>query len=215
MKPVIFMKQVILLIAAAGLSTFMALPASAQTAAGTPPLTPNVTTQLPQSLKLPGSAQPGTLTAQRASYKSGQDVRMTFKVVNASGKAVTYNFGSGQRFDTTATSAAGTQVWDWAAGKLFSQNLSSLSVAPGKALVYSAAWNGRDASGHPVPPGAYTLSAHLTSDNQPAIAGGVIVNTDPDPTNMGIPTRTPADSGAIRQVAPASQVSAKTIIIIK
>lgn len=208
------MKPVFLLIASATLSA-AALPAFAQTSAGTPPLSANRIPPISQVLKLPGSAQPGTLTTQKASYKSGQAVRMTFKVVNKSGKAVTYNFGSGQRFDVTATNAAGTQVWDWASGKLFSQNLSSLLVAPGKALSYSAVWNGRGTSGHPLPPGVYTLSAHLTSDNRPAITGGVVVNTDPDPDNMGIPTRTPAGSGAIRQVAPAPQVSAKTTITIK
>lgn len=208
------MKPAIPFIVAAGLSAAAALPALAQTGAGTPPLT-NRIPPISQALKLPASAQPGTLTTQRASYKSGQAVRMTFKVVNTSNKAVTYNFGSGQRFDVTATNAAGTPLWDWASGKLFSQNLSSLPVAPGKALSYNAVWNGRDASGHPLPPGVYTLSAHLVSDNRPAITGGVIVNTDPDPINMGIPTRTPAGSGAIRQVAPTPQVSAKTTITIK
>ena len=140
---------------------------------------------------------------------------MTFTVVNTSGKPVTYNFSTGQRFDVTATNAAGTAVWNWAAGRRFSQNLASLSLPPGKSFVYRAVWNGRDLSGHPVPPGAYTLSAHLTSDNRPAITGGVIVNTDPDPTNLGVSTRTPAEAGTIRQVDPAAQVSAKTTLIIK
>ena len=209
------MRPIISFFAVAGLSAAAVLPGFAQTGAGTPPLNPNSIPQVSQTLKLPGSAQPGTLTTQQSIYRAGQAVRMTFRVVNTSNKAVTYNFGSGQRFDVTATNAAGTLVWDWATGKLFSQNLSSLPLAPGKALAYSTVWNGRDLAGHPVPPGVYTLSAHLTSDNQPAITGGVVVNTDPDPTNMGIPTRTPADSGAIRQVAPAAQVSAKAAVTIK
>ncbi len=208
------MKPLFLLLTAA-LFAAPLLPASAQNDAGTPPLSPNMTTPLPQVLKLPGSTQPGTLTTQKSQYKPGQPVRMTLRVVNTSGKSVIYNFGSGQRFDIAAANAAGTQVWDWASGKLFTQNLSSLSVAPGKALVYNMVWNGRDASGHPVPPGVYTLSAHLTSDNQATITGGVIVNTDPDPNNLGVATRTPAESGTIRQVAPAAQVSAKTTITIK
>ena len=208
------MKPVFLFLSA-GLVAASALPAFAQTGAGTPPLNPNAIPQIPQTLKLTSPAEPATLTAPKAVYRSGQAVRMTFRIVNMSSKSVTYNFGSGQRFDITATNAAGTQVWDWSQGKLFTQNLSFLSVAPGKALTYNAVWNGRGASGHPLPPGVYTLSAHLVSDNQPAITGGVVVNTDPDPTNMGIPTRTPAESGSIRQVAPAPQVSAKTTVTIK
>jgi hypothetical protein len=208
------MKPVLLL--AAGLLSASALPALAQTGAGTPPLNPNAIPQISQTLKLPGSAQPGTLTTSRGAYKSGQPVRMTFKVINTSGKRVTYNFGSGQRYDITATNAAGTQVWSWSHGKLFTQNLASVSIAPGKALVYHAVWNGYDSHRRgPVAPGVYTLNAHLTSNNQPAITGGVIVNTDPDPDNMGVATRTPAESGTIRQVAPAAQVSAKTTITIK
>ena len=190
-------------------------PALAQTGAGTPSLSPNTIPPISQALKLPASAQPGTLTTSKAAYNSGQAVRITFRVVNTSGKTVEYSFGSGQRYDITASNSDGKQIWDWATGKLFSQNLSTVSVAPGKALTYQAAWNGRDASNHPLPPGTYTLNAHLTSDNRPGITGGVVVNTDPDPTNMGVPTRTPAEAGTIRQVLPAPQVSAKTTVMIK
>lgn len=208
------MKPVFLLPAAV-LFAFSALPVPAQSGAGTPPINPNNSGLLPNALKVTPPAQPGTLTVSASQIKSGQPVRMTFQVVNTSGKPVTYNFSTGQRFDVTAANAAGTVVWDWAAPKRFSQNLASLSLPPGKSLTYRAVWNGRDLSGHPVPPGAYTLSAHLTSDNRPAITGGVIVNTDPDPTNMGEATRTPADSGAIRQVDPAAQVSAKATVVVR
>ena len=207
------MKPVPLLLSA--LLTALALPAAAQNSAGTPPLTPNMAVPLPQALKLPGSSQPGTLTTNQSQYKSGQPVRIAFRVVNTSGKPVTYNFGTGQRYDITVSNAGGTQIWSWSHGRLFSQNLSVIHLNPGKPLVYTAVWNGRDLSGRPVAPGTYTLEAHLTSNNRPAITGGVIVNTDPDPTNMGQPTRTPAESGSIRQVAPAAQVSAKTTVIIR
>lgn len=203
------------LLTAAALLALGALPVLAQTDAGTPPINPNNNGSLPDALKVTPSAQPGTLTLSKPQVKSGQPVRLTFQVVNTSGKPVTYNFSTGQRFSITATNTAGMVVWNWAANKRFSQNLSSLSLPPGKSFVYHAAWNGRDLSGHPVPPGAYVLQAHLTSDNRPAITGGVVVNTDPDPTNMGESTRTPADSGAIRQVDPAAQVSAKATVIVK
>jgi hypothetical protein len=152
--------------AAAALLLLISLPAFAQTDAGTPPINPNNNGSLPDTLKVTPAAQPGTLTLSGSRIKSGRPVRMTFSVVNTSGKPVTYNFSTGQRFDVTATNAAGTAVWNWAASKRFSQNLASLSLPPGKSLVYRAVWNGRDLSGHPVPPGVYTLSAHLTSDNR-------------------------------------------------
>lgn len=208
------MKPAFYLVSAA-LLTLGALPAFAQTDAGTPQINPNTNGSLPGALKVTPSAQPGTLTAGKSSYKSGEKVKMTFRVTNTSGKSVTYNFSTGQRFDIAATRGKGLTVWNWAHNKLFTQNLASLSLLPGKSFVYTAAWNGRDLAGHPAAPGVYTLQAHLTSDNRPAITGGVVVNTDSDPTNMGHSTRTPADSGAIRQVAPAPQVSAKTTVTIK
>lgn len=201
--------------AVAAFLAFSALPALAQSGAGTPSMNPNNSGLLPNALKVTPSAQPGTLTVSKSQIKPGQSVRMAFTVVNTSGHSVTYNFSTGQRFNITATNAAGTAVWNWAAGRRFSPNLASLSLPPGKSFVYRAAWNGRDLSGRPVPPGAYTLSAHLTSDNRPAITGGVVVNTDPDPTNMGTATRTPAEAGTIRQIAPAAQVSAKATVVVK
>ena len=212
MKPAILLLPLSL---SGALFSALAVPASAQTDAGTPPLTPNMTMPLPQVLKLPAGAQPAVLTTSQSQYKSGQPVRITFRVQNTSNKPVTYDFGTGQRYDITLSNPAGTQVWSWAHGKLFSQNLSVIHLAPNQSLVYRAVCNGRDLSGHPLAPGTYTLNAHLTSDNPPAITGGVIVNTDPDPTNMGQPTRTPAESGAVRQVDPAPQVSAKTMVVIK
>lgn len=202
------------LLIAAAILAFGTLPATAQTDAGTPPV-PNANAPLPDSLKVTPPAQPGTLTLSKPQIKPGQPVRMIFSVVNTSGKPVTYNFPTGQRFDIIATNAAGTAVWNWAATKRFSRNLASLSLPPGKSFVYRAVWNGRAQSGHLVPPGPYTLQAHLTSNNRPSVTGGVIVNTDPDPTNMGEPTRTPAEAGTIRQVAAAAQVSAKATVIIK
>ena len=210
MKPVFFLTAALL-----APLLICAPPVPAQTGAGTPPLSPNTIPPITQDLKLQKSAQPGTLILNKAAYNSGQPVRITFRVTNTSGKTVTYNFGSGQRYDITASNSDGKQVWEWAAGKLFSQNLSTVSVAPGKALTYQAVWNGRDSSSRPLSPGTYTLEAHLTSNNRPAVTGGVVVNTDPDPTNMGLPTRTPAEAGTIRQVLPAPQVSAKTTVVIK
>jgi hypothetical protein len=41
-----------------------------------------------------------------------------------------------------------------------------------------------------------------------------LVNPDPDPTNMGVTTNTPADTGAVRQVDVTSPVSASKQIAI-
>ena len=207
------MKPSVLIFAALGVST----AAFAQGGAGTPPLTLNSNTNapLPQILKLPGGALPGTLTTNKLAYKRGQSVRLTFRVTNSGKKPITYNFSTGQKYDVVVTDADKTEVWDWAKGQMFTQNLSSVTLKPGKSLVYAIVWNGADQAGRNVKPGVYTLTARLTSDNHPAVTGGVVVNNDRDPNNMGTPTQTPADTGAVRQVDTAPPVSAQTTITIK
>ena len=195
----------------------LALPAFAQGSAGTPPLTLNSNTNapLPQALKLPGGALPGTLRADKSRYKRGRPVRLTFRVQNTSSKAVSYNFSTGQKYDVVVTDAAGAEVWDWAKGQVFTQNLSSVSLKPGKSLTYSVVWNGADQAGRNVKPGVYTLTAHLTSDTHPAVTGGFVVNNDRDPNNVGTPTQTPADTGAVRQIDTAPPVTARTTVLIQ
>lgn len=196
------MKLSFLIFAALGLSA----PAFAQGGAGTPPL--------PQILKLPGGALPGTLTTNKQRYKRGQPVHLTFRIVNTSKKPVTYNFSTGQKYDVSVTDAANVTVWDWAKGQMFTQNLSNITLKPGKFLAYSIVWNGADQAGRNVKPGIYTLTAKLTSHNHPAVTGGVMVNNDRDPNNMGTPTQTPADTGAVRQIDTAPPVSARKTIVI-
>ena len=209
MKPIIFLLS--------GLTALsLSQSAFAQGGAGTPPLTLNSNTNapLPQVLKLPGGTLPGTLRADKPRYKRGRPVHLTFRIQNTSGKAVSYNFSTGQKYDVTVTDAAGAEVWDWAKGRLFTQNLSSVSLKPGKSLIYSVVWNGADQTGRNVKPGTYSLTARLISDTRLAVTGGVVVNNDRDPNNMGTPTQTPADTGAVRQIDTAPPVSARTTVVI-
>ncbi len=105
-------------------------------------------------------------------------------------------------------------IWKWSQGRKFSRLLTSFDIDPGKKKVITVTWNGRDAQGHPVPPGTYTLKATLTSNNPPAVTGGIIVNTSTDPNNMGLQQRSPVETGAVRQVDVTPQVTATTTVII-
>ena len=196
----------------------LAAPLLAQGDAGTPPLTPNSNTNapLPQALHLPGSdLVQGRLTTDKSRYRRGQPVHIRFSIVNSSKKDVTYNFPTSQKYDLTVKDAHGVAVWDWAEGQVFSQNLTAVTIHPGKTVVYTLLWNGTDQARRPVKSGAYTLSVRLTSQNYPAVTGGVVVNNDRDPNNMGVPTQTPADTGAVRQVNTTPPVSADATIVIR
>ncbi len=193
-----------------------ALPAGAQTGAGTPGPSNNSPQNAPIPLKIvqPTPDQAGTLTADRDAYAPGQPVHLTFTVSNGSKKPVVYNFASGQQVDFTVNDPKGGSVWDWAKGRVFTQAITRLPLAPGGRIAFHAVWNGRDASGHVAAPGPYTLNARLTSNNGPAITGSVVVNNDTDPNNMGMPTRTPAENGVVRQVDVLPPVTASKTIII-
>lgn len=189
----------------------MCAPLFAQTDAGTPAMTPSapLNRPIPQKLILPTSGdQTGTITTDKASYAPGQTVAITFTVTNPTKAAVNYNFPTGQKYDVTVLDTKGNMLWQWSRGQVFTQALSRVSLAPGQKLTFNTVWNGRDASGKPVPPGLYTINARLTSTSGTAITGGLLVNPDTDPNNMGMPTKTPADTGAIRQVDTTPPVTA-------
>jgi len=194
----------------------LSLPAFAQTGAGTPPLT-NPSAQnapIPLKLVLPTTDQSGALLLNTARPRPGQPIAVSFVVANKTNKPVVYNFPTGQKFDITANDAKGNLVWTWSKGQQFAQSISRLSIPAGGRVVFAAVWNGRTATGRPVPAGDYTLNARMTSNTGTAITGSIVVNNDPDPMNIGRPTHTPADTGAIRQVDVTPPVTAaKTITI--
>ncbi|MDQ2800213.1 MAG: BsuPI-related putative proteinase inhibitor [Armatimonadota bacterium] len=196
----------------------LAAPLLAQGSAGTPPLTPNSNTNapLPQVLHLSGNDPvQGRIATDKTRYRRGQPVHIRFSVVNTSKKAVTYNFPTSQKYDLTIKDAQGLEVWNWAKSRVFSQNLTAVTLPPGKPVVYTILWNGADQAGRNVKSGVYTLTARLTSQNHPAVTGGVVVNTDRDPNNMGVPTQIPADTGAVRQIDTPPPVSVSKMITIR
>lgn len=194
----------------------VSLPAFAQTGAGTPSIsTPSAqSSPIPLKLVLPTSDQSGVLLVSPAHSKPGQPLSMTFAVVNKTNKPVVYNFPTGQKFDITANDAKGSLVWTWSKGRVFTQSISRLSIPAGARVVFNAIWNGRTSTGQPVPAGDYTLNARMTSSTGTAITGSLVVNNGPDPMNVGRPTRTPADLGAVRQVDVTPPVTASKTITI-
>ncbi len=196
--------------------TALSLPAFAQTGAGTPSISiPSAqSSPIPLKLVLPTSDQSGVLLVNTARLRPGQPIALSFIVANKTNKPVVYNFPTGQKFDITANDAKGSLVWTWSKGQQFTQSISRLSLAPNARQVFTAVWNGRTSTGQPVPAGDYTLNARMTSSTGTAITGSIVVNNDPDPMNVGRPTRTPADLGAVRQVDVTPPITASKTITI-
>ena len=202
---------------ACALTLTLCVPVFAQGDAGTPALTPSapLNRPIPQKLILPtGSDQTGMLTTDKPGYQPGHAVAITFTVMNPTKSAVNYDFPTGQKFDISILDTKGTIVWQWSSGQKFTQGISRISLAAGQKLTYNTIWNGRDTAGKTVAPGLYSINARMTSTTGTQITGGVVVNPDTDPSNMGVPTVTPADTGAVRQVETNPPVTASKQIAI-
>lgn len=164
---------------------------------------------------LPGSAaSAGRIITDRAKYRPGQPVHISFVVTNTTNQLAVYNFSTGRQFDITLVDAKGRTVWQSWRGAMFTQQLTRLSLKPGQRKTYALVWNGRPFGNHRLAPGVYTLNARMTSENRPAVTGGIVVNTDRDPNNMGVPTKMPTETGAVRQVDVNPPVTASAPLVI-
>lgn len=156
-----------------------------------------------------------SLTANRRVYSLGEPADLTFKVTNTTKKPIRYDFASGQQVDFTVADSKGNTVWDSSGQKVSFRGITHLTLAPGKSQLYQMVWNQRDQQARPVPPGAYTVTAKLMALPRVEISGGLIVNTDSDPANIGAPTKSKSESGATIQQDVTPSVAAATQITVK
>ncbi len=85
-----------------------------------------------------------------------------FGLRNTGSQPVTLQFNSGQRFDLVIRDARGQQVYQWAAGKLFTQERAAIEVKEGEfSFVVQVRLGGSDV--RPFAQGRYTLEAFLST----------------------------------------------------
>ena len=81
-----------------------------------------------------------TLTTDQIVYHANQPIAMSLVVVNQADQPEKITFSSSKEFDFWLTS--GDQpVWKWSGGKMFAQSLRTITVTPGKPLIYLAVFN--------------------------------------------------------------------------
>lgn len=152
------------------------------------------------------------LITDKAKYAHGQAVHLTFSIANTTKMPLSYSFSTTQQYDVTISNSAGTAVWHWSKGKMFGQIVTKLTLSPGQSKVYEIPWTQVDDSGAAVAPGIYKVVATTTPMPRFILSGGIVVSPDKDPTNMGRPTKTDADSGETLQTNGTPAVTAKTNI---
>lgn len=103
-----------------------------------------------------------TIAADKTAYSRGEPVALTFTVQNVGVQAVRLDFNTGQQYDFEAHDPQSLR-WNWAHGRNFTRELTSLTLQPGETWVRSTTWTQADNDGRLVPPGSYRLKARLTT----------------------------------------------------
>jgi len=103
------------------------------------------------------------LTLDRAAYKQGEPVMMSFAVTNAGEQPLTLLFADSQRYDFTVICGLAAwcpaPIWEWSHDRLFAQAVGQETLAPGQSITYSQTWSQTDNAGQPVPSGDYQAYA--------------------------------------------------------
>lgn len=91
-------------------------------------------------------------------------LRLRFELRNDAQQAVTYDYGSTQRYELVIRDRSGAEVYRWSANKRFAMAAARATLQPGDALVYEETFELRATAGGPLPEGEYLLEAvHTTS----------------------------------------------------
>lgn len=92
---------------------------------------------------------------------NGEDVHFVMHVMNHTARKLEVTFPSGQTHDIAVMDAAGSEVWRWSSGQMFTQALRNQPLDPQASLSYSMHWR------RPRAHGPLTAIATLTSTNYP------------------------------------------------
>lgn len=111
------------------------------------------------SARLKGGAETGVTSHVMVDTAHGI-VRFAIEVANDSRKRVELNFPDGRTHDFVVLNDAGSEVWRWSAGRLFTQGMQNRLLDSHDSVVYDERWS-------PPSPGRYTLVASLRSENYP------------------------------------------------
>src|SRR6185437_3508786 len=79
------------------------------------------------------------LSADRKTFAVGTPVRLTFAIANSGPAPVTLQFATSQKYDFEIR-RGGQTVWRWSADRMFTQALTSLTLAPGARQTFAVTW---------------------------------------------------------------------------
>ena len=104
-------------------------------------------------------------------FGAGASIGLVLVARNANAAPLRLEFPTAQTHDFAVTGDAGNELWRWSRGRRFAQVLTQIELAPGESRRFEAAWDQRDASGAPAPPGRYRVVASLACAPAPPPVG--------------------------------------------
>lgn len=121
----------------------------------------------PQKVELKRGGLTYTLTTDKTVYAPGAFIVITFTVVNAIDKDVTFEHVNSQLYDFIVRSTEGQEVARWSLGRAFLPMQQPVTLAAGKKFEWNTQWKQLDQSDDPVDPGRYEIIAMHTTKSNP------------------------------------------------
>jgi hypothetical protein len=129
------------------------------------PANPAVTTaDAKRTIEIDGQPVRLSLDLVRDRFRLGETVPLQLTLTNTGQDRLHLRFRSGQRYEFEVLRDKAL-IWNWSGKQLFTQSLSTLTLAPDEDVVYNADWTQRSNADRAVPPGAYTVRGIVTAGN--------------------------------------------------
>ena len=101
------------------------------------------------------------LSTDKAVYRPGQPIRITFEVFNHTPTPVRFDFTSSQRYDIVIEDQQGKEIWRWSADRMFTMALGQETLGPAKPrLTYKVEYTAKLVSG------THKITSLLTDANR-------------------------------------------------
>lgn len=105
------------------------------------------------------------VACDKTTYKSGDTIAIALTLLNTGNTSTEVNFTSGKKYDFYLYE--GTKIiWKWSQDKMFTQELSNLTLTPQKPLTYVIKFNQVLLSGTTMAPGQYQLRGVLCTHDK-------------------------------------------------
>lgn len=101
------------------------------------------------------------LRTAQDTYPHGAPVEMVLRIQNTGDAPVRLLMPTGQQYDFVVR-RDGQEVWRWSQGRVFTQAVTFLTLAPDETQTFTVVWNQRDNRGNAVAPGRYTITGLVT-----------------------------------------------------